>query len=139
MRMWIFLSLFFLLPDLVYSQGTTDNCEVMFDENIGREVYKFVDSPPVYSNGGDSGLTRFIADSLRIHPTCMDIIGIVYVAFIVEVDGTVSNPYVLRGVEPFLDKEALRVISTLSKFEPGKCQGEIVPVRYVVPIRFALQ
>jgi len=62
--------------------------------------------------------------------------GIVVVQFIVEKDGSISNPKVIASVHPLLDKEALRVVSTLKKFKPGKMDGKPVRCYYSVPVPF---
>ncbi|MBQ5551600.1 MAG: energy transducer TonB, partial [Bacteroidales bacterium] len=68
-----------------------------------------------------------------------DIQGTVYVRFVVDTDGSVSNVEVLRGVDPLLDKEAKRVVETLPKWKPGRQRGKAVKVSHAVPIKFALQ
>ena len=65
--------------------------------------------------------------------------GKVYVTFVVGKDGSVSNATIARGVDASLDKEALRVVSTLPKWKPGKQRGKPVNVSYTVPINFQLQ
>jgi periplasmic protein TonB len=61
------------------------------------------------------------------------------VQFVVERDGSVSNASVARGVDPSLDREALRVVNTLPKWKPGMQRGKPVKVSYTVPINFVLQ
>ena len=65
--------------------------------------------------------------------------GRVICAFVVNRDGSVVDAEVLRGVDPSLDKEALRVIGTMPKWTPGKQRGKPVRVKYTVPITFRLQ
>lgn len=64
--------------------------------------------------------------------------GKVYVQFVVERDGSVSNIKVVRGVDASLDKEAIRVISAMPKWKPGKQRGKAVRVSYTLPIAFQL-
>lgn len=64
--------------------------------------------------------------------------GKVYIQFVVEKDGRVSNIKVVRGVDPSLDKEAVRVISAMPKWKPGKQRGIPVRVSYTLPIAFQL-
>jgi protein TonB len=61
------------------------------------------------------------------------------VQFVVNKDGTVVDPVVVRSVDPYLDKEALRVINSMPKWKPGKQRGKPVRVRYTVPVTFRLQ
>ena len=65
--------------------------------------------------------------------------GKVIVQFVVDKDGTISNPEVVRGVDPYLDKEAIRVISSMPKWTPGVQNGKKVRVKFTVPVSFRLQ
>ena len=65
--------------------------------------------------------------------------GKVIVQFVVDRDGTISNPEVVRGVDPYLDKEAIRVISSMPKWTPGVQNGKKVRVKFTVPVSFRLQ
>ena len=65
--------------------------------------------------------------------------GKVIVQFVVNKDGSIVDPVVVRSVDPYLDKEALRVIKTMPKWKPGKQRGKPVRVSYTVPINFRLQ
>ena len=65
--------------------------------------------------------------------------GKVIVQFVVDRDGTISNPEVVRGVDPYLDKEAIRVISSMPKWTPGMQNGKKVRVKFTVPVSFRLQ
>ncbi len=67
------------------------------------------------------------------------ITGKVIVRFCVAATGDVNQISVLKGVDPELDKEAMRVVSTLPQFKPGKQGGKPVPVWYMVPVNFALK
>jgi protein TonB len=61
------------------------------------------------------------------------------VTFVVSKDGSVKNVKVVRGVDPILDKEAIRVISGQPRWTPGEHRGKKVNVSYTVPINFVLQ
>lgn len=63
----------------------------------------------------------------------------VYVSFVVSADGSVRNARIARGVDPVLDKEALRVVNSMPRWTPGKQRGKAVNVSYTVPISFVLQ
>ena len=65
--------------------------------------------------------------------------GKVVVQFIVGVHGEILNPVVVKSVDPYLDKEAIRVISSMPKWKPGKQRGKAVRVKYTVPVVFRLQ
>lgn len=62
-----------------------------------------------------------------------------YVSFVVERDGSLSNVSVLRGVVPVVDQEALRVIKAMPRWKPGMQGGKVVRVKYAMPIRFSLR
>lgn len=91
--------------------------------------------------GGDGELLKYIAE----HTTYPDIAkenniqGRVIVRFCVTAKGGVSQVSILKGVDPELDKEAIRVVNTLPAFKPGKQGGKPVPVWYMVPITFTLK
>jgi TonB family protein len=100
-----------------------------------------VDEMPVFK-GGDAGIVKFIKDSTRYpnEAKINNITGKVLIKFIVEKDGSVSGAEIAKGSNPLLDTEAVRVVSLLPKFEkPGKNNGEIVRVNYIIPITFALK
>ncbi|OFY72475.1 MAG: hypothetical protein A2V46_02825 [Bacteroidetes bacterium RBG_19FT_COMBO_42_7] len=103
--------------------------------------FEQVDKMPVF-NGGDDALIKFIADN-TIYPEAAKTNGIqgkVIVGFVVENDGSIDRVKVVKGVDPDLDKEAVRVVSTVPGFEkPGIKDGKAVAVRYQIPINFALK
>ena len=65
--------------------------------------------------------------------------GRVIVQFVVNRDGSIVDTQVMRGVDPYLDKEALRVVSTMPKWKPGKQRGKPVRTRFTLPVQFRLQ
>jgi protein TonB len=89
--------------------------------------------------GGYDGMINFISKELKYPAKArMDgKQGTVFVQFIVEKDGSVSNVSIARGVEASLDAEAMRVVQ-LTKWKPGKQKGEVVRVRFVLPIKYKL-
>ena len=104
-----------------------------------KQVYMIVEEMPEFP-GGEKALREFIANSVRYPVVAQEngIQGRVYVSFTVDKTGTVTDAQVVRGVDPSLDQEALRVVNGLPKWVPGKQRGEAVDVRYTVPIQFAL-
>lgn len=107
---------------------------------VQEELFQVVDEMPEYPGGQDS-LFSFIAKNVEYPVAAQDkeIEGKVYIGFVVDETGTVTNARVLRGVDPDLDKEALRVINLLEKWTPGKEKGKAVKVEYTFPISFALK
>lgn len=103
------------------------------------DVYMIVEEMPVYP-GGDSALRKYIAENVNYPEVAKKngIQGKVYVTFVVDVDGSSTAVKIARGVDPSLDKEALRVVSSMPTWAPGKQDGKAVKVAYTVPINFAL-
>ncbi len=104
-------------------------------------VFVNVDEMPVFT-GGDAGLLNYIAQNTKYPEDAKTkgIQGKVVVRFVVEKDGTVSGVTVIKGAEASLDAEAVRVVSTLPKFEtPAKIAGSPVRVHFMVPISFTLK
>ncbi len=110
------------------------------EEEDDTQVFFIVEDMPEFP-GGDLALRKFIANSIKYPVIAQEngIEGKVYVTFVVDKDGSVSNAKILRGVDPSIDKEALRVVSNLPRWKPGKQRGKPVRVSYTVPINFVLQ
>jgi protein TonB len=110
------------------------------EEEEEAQVFFIVEDMPEFP-GGEMALRTFIAQSIKYPVIAQEngIQGKVYVTFVVGKDGKVSNASIARGVDPSIDKEALRVINTLPKWKPGKQRGKPVNVSYTVPINFQLQ
>ena len=91
--------------------------------------------------GGMGECLKFLMKNAK-YPTISQENGVqgkVSVKFVIEKDGSVADPVVVRGVDPYLDKEALRVVKTMPKWKPGKQRGKPVRVSYTVPVIFKLQ
>ncbi|MEI6137977.1 MAG: TonB family protein [Mariniphaga sp.] len=105
-----------------------------------EQVFVVVEEMPEFP-GGELALRKYIAKAI-VYPTIAQENGIqgkVFVNFVVNKDGSVSNAKIARGVDPSVDQEALRVVSTLPKWKPGKQRGVPVRVSYTVPISFKLE
>ena len=105
-----------------------------------EQVFFIVEEMPEFP-GGELALRKYIANTIE-YPEVAQTNGIqgkVYVTFIVSKDGSVANAKIARGVDPSLDREALRVVNALPKWKAGKQRGESVNVSYTVPINFVLQ
>ncbi len=103
-------------------------------------VFFIVEEMPDFP-GGQLALRKFIATSIKYPVIAQEngIQGKVFVNFVVGKDGSISGAKIARGVDPSLDKEALRVVNSLPKWKPGKQGGKPVRVSYTVPINFVLQ
>jgi len=101
--------------------------------------YYTVNEIPVYLDGKKE-LPNYVSRKAKYPPEARKdkAQGIVFVQFIVEKNGSVSNPQVIQSVHPKLDEEALRVVGTLKGFTPGKQNGEAVRCYYQIPVPFVL-
>jgi protein TonB len=109
-------------------------------EEETAEVFFIVEDMPEFP-GGEMALRSYIANAIKYPVIAQEngIQGKVYVTFVVGKDGKVTNATIARGVDPSIDKEALRVVNTLPAWKPGKQRGKPVNVSYTVPINFVLQ
>ena len=103
------------------------------------EVFMVVEDSPEFP-GGLEALLKYLNDNIKYPSICREngIQGRVIVSFVVNKDGKIVDPEVVKGVNPQLDKEALRVISTMPSWKPGKQRGKPVRVKYSVPVNFRL-
>jgi periplasmic protein TonB len=128
------------------------NSEIDFDEPIKIIViedepeeetfvpfYK-VEEKPLFV-GGDKALLIFLGKNTKYPPTAKEagIQGKVYIEFIIDKNGFVTDAKIARSVHPLLDKEALRVVKSMPKWKPGLQGGKKVSVNFHVPINFVLQ
>lgn len=104
------------------------------------EIFVVVEDMPEFP-GGETALRSYINKNVNYPVIAAEngIQGKVYVRFVVDKDGSVTNAEIARGIDPSLDQEALRVVRTLPKWKPGKQRGKPVRVSYTVPINFQLQ
>jgi TonB family protein len=105
-----------------------------------NKVYNSVEQMPRFP-GGEVGLMKYLQENIKYPPEAAknDIEGRFIVQFIVDKNGEVGEVKVLRPISEELDAEAVRVVKTLPKFEPGRQDGEAVSVWYTLPISFKLQ
>ena len=102
-----------------------------------QKVFDVVEQMPEFP-GGMEALFKYMAENMKYPEDAkkQQVEGRVLVQFIVETDGSVSNTEVLKRVFPSLDAEALRVISGMPKWIPGKQNGKVVRVKYTIPVSF---
>lgn len=110
--------------------------ELIPEEPKEQAVYSTVEEMPSFP-GGDKELMKFIAGNLK-YPASGDIHGMVVLQFIVDENGNINDVKVLRSLDPEYDKEAIRVIESMPKWNPGKQNGKPVAVYYTLPVRFKL-
>lgn len=133
------------------SQGKTGNSGIYGGQNSASlqafpsvssdSIYEEVDSLPLFHDG-DNALLKFIAENTKYPELAKknNITGKVIVRFVVEKDCSISNVSIVKEVNPLLDAEAVKVISSLPNFEkPARKGGKAVRVYYMVPITFSLK
>ena len=105
-----------------------------------NEIFKIVEKMPEFP-GGMAACLKFLANNIKYPAIAQEsnIQGKVIIQFVVNKDGSIVDPVVVRSVDPHLDKEALRVISMMPKWTPGMQRGKPVRVKYTVPVTFRLQ
>lgn len=104
------------------------------------KIFTTVEQMPMYP-GGDGALLGYLRDNIH-YPTIAaenGVQGRVVVGFVVERDGSITDVKILRGVDPSLDREAMRVVKSMPRWNPGKQNGSAVRVKYQVPVSFRLQ
>ena len=116
---------------------------VTVDEEVvvEDEIFVIVEENPQFPDGGTAGLLQYLGKNIK-YPTIPQENGTqgrVTVQFVVNKDGSIVDVKVIRGVDPYLDKEAVRVISTMPKWIPGKQRGVPVRCKFTVPVTFKLQ
>jgi protein TonB len=119
-------------------ESKTKEVDIQLDESSDN-VFQVVEEAPEFP-GGTQALLDYLRKNIKYPEECRkkNIQGRVMVSFIINKDGTIVEPEVVKGVDPLLDKEALRVISKMPQWKPGVQRGKPVRVKYTVPVNFRL-
>ncbi|MBO7495086.1 MAG: energy transducer TonB [Salinivirgaceae bacterium] len=129
------------IDDVEADQDTEVEIVAMQEEEEEEEeqIFLIVENMPEFP-GGDLALRKYIADNVKYPEIAKEngLAGKVFVQFVINQRGEVENVKIARGVDPALDKEAIRVVQSLPKFKPGSQRGKPVKVNYTVPINFQL-
>ena len=114
--------------------------EVVEEEVQEQEIFQIVEEMPAFP-GGEAKLMEYVGKNIKYPQIAREtgIQGRVFVGFVVEPDGSISNVKLLRGIGGGCDEEAMRVIKSLPKWKPGKQRGKAVRVSYQIPVFFKLQ
>jgi periplasmic protein TonB len=104
------------------------------------QIFTIVEEMPSFP-GGEAELFKYLGKTVKYPPMAQDagITGVVYMTFVVDEQGKVRDPKVLRGIGGGCDEEAIRVVKAMPAWEPGKQRGKPVRVQYNLPIRFTLK
>ncbi len=110
------------------------------EEVSEAEIFTVVESMPSFP-GGMGALMKYLAENIKYPPLAKEsgIQGRVFINFVVEPNGSISNVKVLRGIGGGCDEEAVRVVERMPKWSPGKQRGKPVRVSYNLPVKFTLQ
>ena len=116
------------------------NDEVI-EETTVDDVFSIVEEMPTFNGGDVKNFSKYIGQNLKYPKDAEEngIQGRVFIEFIIDKDGNLTNAKVKRGVDGLLDNEALRVVNSSPKWEPGKQKGQAVNVKFTMPIVFALK
>ncbi len=110
------------------------------EEEIEEDViFTVVEDQPEFP-GGETARQQFLSDNLRYPQMAREagIQGTVFVTFVVEIDGSVTDVRIVRGIGGGCDEEAMRVVRMMPNWQPGRQRGQPVRVQFVMPIRFRL-
>ncbi len=118
---------------------TTEDNPVQVVKNDNDTIYQVVDQMPEFP-GGVEAMMKYVGENVKYPEEAKDkeIQGRVFISFVVEKDGSVNEVKVERGIGGGCDEEAVRVISAMPKWKPGKKDGKLVRVSYMMPIVFKL-
>jgi len=107
---------------------------------VQAEIFTVVEEQPGYPGGDDSRI-KFLQDNIHYPDEARElgIQGKVFVTFVIEVDGSITDVRVLRGIGGGCDEEAIRVVKAMPRWVPGKQRGVPVRVQFNLPIKFTLQ
>jgi len=110
------------------------------DSTKNQDIFITVETMPEYP-GGEQTRLSFLANNIRYpkEEMAIGIQGTVYVQFVIEKDGSISNTKILRGVSSNIDKEVIRVVKLMPNWKPGTQKGEAVRAQFNMPVRFILQ
>ena len=118
----------------------TDDVPIVVEEpEEEQQIFQVVENMPEFP-GGTQALLQYLKKNIKYPTICQEqgIQGRVVVQFVVNKDGSIVDPEVIKPINPYLDKEALRVISTMPKWKPGEQRGKPVRVKFTLPVQFKL-
>ena len=109
-------------------------------QEVAQKVFDVVEQMPMFP-GGPAALKEYLAKNVKYPIPAQEngISGRVVISFVVETDGSITQVQVAKPVDPLLDKEAARVVSSMPKWVPGQQNGQKVRVKYNVPVNFKLK
>ena len=135
MRRLLLLLIGMVFPSLFYAQDRQNENAVQGKD--AEYAFEQLEVKPEYPNGNE-GLGKYLSENIKYPKKALKNggSGKVFVQFVIDKTGKVTNVVAVRGVEKSLDKEAVRVIKSMPKWKPGMKDGQPVKVKYTIPINF---
>ena len=135
MRRLLLLLIGMVFPSLFYAQDRQNENAVQGKD--AEYAFEQLEVKPEYPNGNE-GLGKYLSENIKYPKKALKngVSGKVFVQFVIDKTGKVTNVVAVRGVEKSLDKEAVRVIKSMPKWKPGMKDGQPVKVKYTIPINF---
>lgn len=126
--------------DEVHGVDIAEVKDVSNETQEPQKTYQIVEQMPTFP-GGEQKLMEYLNSNIKYPAVAMEngIQGRVIIRFVVSPTGEISNAEILRGVDPSIDREALRVVNAMPRWIPGKQNGTAVPVYFTLPVVFRLQ
>jgi len=123
------------IPSFFYAQDKQNGNAVQGTD--AEYAFEQLEVKPEFPNGNE-GLGKYLSENIKYPKKALKngITGKVFVQFVIDKTGKVTNVVAVRGVEKSLDKEAVRVIKSMPKWKPGMKDGQPVKVKYTIPINF---
>ena len=120
--------------------GVKEVKKQVIEQEAPKEIFTVVEEQPNYP-GGDEARIKFLQENIKYPEEAKElgVQGKVFVTFVVEVDGSITDVRVLRGIGAQCDEEAIRVVKSMPRWIPGKQRGVPVRVQFNLPIKFTLQ
>ena len=136
----IVLTVMFMSSSYIYAQEPSKANQQQPDTNIGKEVFTIVEVMPEYP-GGENARQLYLTQNIQYPVKAKEnnIQGTVYVNFIVEKDGSLSNFKILKGIGSGCDEEVVRVMKNMPKWKPGTQRGQPVRVLINFPVKFSFK
>lgn len=134
-RLLLLLLIGIVVPSFFYAQDKQNGNAVQGKD--AEYAFEQLEVKPEFPNGNE-GLTKYLSENIKYPKKALKngITGKVFVQFVIDKTGKVTNVVAVRGVEKSLDKEAVRVIKSMPKWKPGMKDGQPVKVKYTIPINF---
>jgi len=139
------ISVLLLVAAFSFSKANSNSLDFHLDfhglflEQPDTIIYTTTDVPAVFP-GGDLARIQYLFENLRYPEVAKEqgSQGTVLVSFVVEIDGSITNAKILRGVSPEIDEEVIRLVNNMPRWAPARNEGRMVRTIFRMPVRFAL-